>query len=185
MERIAVLRYSKALFEIAVESNLVEEYNKAAKDMLTVLTSEKELTAVMNNPSIPVTERMGVVKTVFSGKVPEAFMGILDLLFKRGRQKQLPDMLRHFEQLYKEYKRVADAKLYSATQLSPQKLSEISGILSKKLDKIINLELVVDPSLLAGFRVEVDGFVFDSSIKNQLAGLKKQLLGAERYSALY
>jgi F-type H+-transporting ATPase subunit delta len=94
-------------------------------------------------------------------------------------------MLRHFEQLYKEYKRVADAKLYSATQLSPQKLSEISGILSKKLDKIINLELVVDPSLLAGFRVEVDGFVFDSSIKNQLAGLKKQLLGAERYSALY
>ena len=184
MERIAVLRYTKALFNLALEQNKVDEFNQAAIDILAVINSDDEFLAVINHLSIPAEQKMTTMKAIFGGKVPEDFMGLFDLLFRRGRQGELVGILEQFGKLYKEHKRIALAKLCSATELPQSKLDEIALTLGKKLDKTIEFELLVDPALIAGFRVEVDGYVFDSSIKNQVEQLKKQLITGGRHSAL-
>ncbi|MCL2169237.1 MAG: ATP synthase F1 subunit delta [Defluviitaleaceae bacterium] len=177
MDRIAVYRYATALFELAIERGLAKEYDKAATDISTVLTSDKDLLGVINHLSIPPHEKMDTMKGIFSGKIPEDFMGIFQLVFRRGRQGELLGILERINELYKDYIKVGVAKLYSATELPKNKLNEIKELLQKKLDKTIEFELHVDPALIAGFRVEIDGLVFDSSMKSQVAALKKELLG--------
>jgi len=178
MERIAVLRYAKALFELAVERGEVELYNKACTDILAVFEADKDLLAVVNHLAIPADQKMQTMKAIFEGKIPEDFLGIFGLVFRRGRQRELSAILERFGQLYREHMRIATAKLYAAAELPQDKLNEISQVLGKKLEKTIEFEKVIDPSLIAGFRVEVDGFVFDASTKNQINVMKKQLLAA-------
>ncbi|MDR2168369.1 MAG: ATP synthase F1 subunit delta [Clostridiales bacterium] len=176
MERIAVTRYTKALFEIAIEKNQVKEYNQAATEIHDVLASDAELMAVVNHLSISAAEKMTTIKAIFEGKIPDDFIGIMDLVLRRGRQGELLGILRKFNELYNEYIKVARATLYSPTELSRPKLNEIAEVLGKKLDKTVDFDFILDPALIAGFRVEVDGHVFDSSLKNQLGMLKRQLL---------
>ena len=178
MEKLAVLRYTKALFDLAVEKNAVQQYNQAAASILNLLESDKDVVGIINHPSIPLDKKMDALTIALAGTVPADFMGIFALMLRRGRKDDILGVLRHFDVLYKEYSRLAVAKLYSSEELPQEKVNEITQILSKKLDKTIEVEKVIDKSLIAGFRVEVDGFVFDASIKNQMNLMKKQLLGS-------
>ncbi|MCL2575168.1 MAG: ATP synthase F1 subunit delta [Defluviitaleaceae bacterium] len=176
MEQIAVLRYAKALFEIAVEKNAVDEYNIAARGILEIINTDEEFAAVINHRSIAADEKMATMTAIFKGKIPEDFLGIFALLFKRGRQSELIGVLERFEVLYKEHKRIAIAKITSAVELPPHKLAEISAQLTQKTGKTIEFEKIVDPTLIAGFKVEVDGHIFDATTKYQIAQLTKQLM---------
>jgi len=177
MEKLAILRYSKALFGLAVEKNAVEAYNNAAKSILAVLESDKDVLGIINHPAIPLQQKMDALSKAFKDKVPDDFIGLFHLLLRRGRKDEILGVLRHFDTLYMDYVRKTVAKLYSPTQLSAEQVAQIAAILAKKLDKTVELEGVIDESLIAGFRVEVDGYVFDASTKHQMEMLKKELLG--------
>ena len=175
MEMLAVLRYAQAIFDLAVEKNQVDEFNQACKDVHTVILSDSQLLAMVNHLSIPAHEKMETMNAIFSGKVPQDFIGMLDLVFKRGRQGELLGILERFEELYKEHNNVVDAEIFAAAEIPSPKLTEIVEMLGKKLGKTVNHTMHIDPALIAGFRVVVGGYVFDSSLKNQLSLMKKKL----------
>ncbi|MDR2183235.1 MAG: ATP synthase F1 subunit delta [Clostridiales bacterium] len=177
MEKLAILRYSKALFALAVEKNAVDAYNDAAKSILAVLETGKDVLGIINHPAIPLEQKMSALEAAFVGKVPEDFIGLFHLLLRRGRKDEILGVLRHFDVLYMDYARKTVAKLYSPVALPSEKVAEIAAILSRKLDKTVQIESIIDDSLIAGLRVEVDGYVFDASIKHQMETLKKELLG--------
>ena len=179
MEKLAVLRYTKAIFELAAEKNAVSEYNDVAARLLGVLEADKEIMGILNHPGIPLEQKTDALKAAFGGMGAAAddFVGLFALLLRRSRKDDILGILRHFDVLYKDYSRLAVAKLYSRETLSAEKVAEITAILSKKLDKTVQIEQIIDESLIAGFRVEVDGFVFDASIKHQMNLMKKELLG--------
>jgi len=177
MEKLAVLRYSNALFALAVEKNAVEAYNTAAKAILAAFENDKDILGIINHPGIPLTDKENALSAAFVGKIPDDFLGLFSLLLKRGRKNEILGVLRHFDTLYMDYVRKTVAKLYSPEELSAEKVAQIIDVLSKKLNKTVQIERIIDKDLIAGFRVEVDGYVFDASIKHQMKMLKKELLG--------
>jgi len=178
MEKLAVYRYSKALFDIAIEKNAVAEFKSAAADVLAALKQDKDVVAMINHPGIPLDKKINAFQAAFLGKIPEDFVGLFALMLKRGREDDIEGVLLHFDELYKEYSNLGTAILYSSELLSVDKINEIAQILSSKTGKSIQIEQIIEPSLIAGFRVELDGFVFDASIKHQMSQMKKQLLGS-------
>ena len=177
MEKLAILRYSKALFALSLEKNAVEAYNDAAKSILAVIEHDKDVLGIINHPAIPLEQKMDALSKAFAGKVPDDFIGLFALLLRRGRKDEILGVLRHFDTLYMDYVRKTVAKLYSPVALPKEKVAEITAILSQKLNKTVLIDSVIDNTLIAGFRVEVDGCVFDASIKHQIESLKKELLG--------
>ena len=176
MDKIAAMRYGKALFELALESSQLEEYNAAAMGLVNLLESDEHFYKMVSHPGIPSDEKVGFVEATLKGKVPEDFIGLIVLLLRRGREDNMHTLFMHFNTLYLDFTKQANGLLLSATQLSESKVEEITKIISQKIDKKATLEVVVNPELLAGFRVEIDGLVFDSSAKGQLNNLKKELL---------
>ncbi|MCL2171033.1 MAG: ATP synthase F1 subunit delta [Defluviitaleaceae bacterium] len=176
MERLAALRYSKALFDTALEQNDLDNYNQAAIALADVLESDELFLPTLRNPSIPRAQKTALVQTALKGRVPDEFLGLIDLVLKRGREDVLVDIFRHFTRLHNEHKSISIAQLTIPENLPAEKINEISAAVSKKLSKTIKIETTIDPSLIAGFRIEVDGFVFDSTTKTQLAEMKKLLL---------
>jgi len=179
MERLAALRYSKALFDSAVENRDVDGYNDTAAALTEILETDKYFLATLKNPSISRAQKSELVHKALQGRVPVDFLGLIELVLKRGREGYLVDIFRHFAVLYNEYKSISIATVTSPIYLEPQRISEIKAVIASKINKSVEIQPVVDESLIAGLRIEVDGYVVDSSLKTKLADMKKQLLKSQ------
>jgi len=176
MDRITALRYSKALFDIAKEQDKIEIYNESAQILSKLLETDENFISALSNPSISKKQKMELVETALRGRIPDDFLGLFELVLRRGREESLIEIFNCFTGLYYEHKRMVKALITSAHILDKIQIDEIKNIISKKINKSIDAEFVVDPSLIAGFRVEVDGVLFDFTVSNKITKLKRQLL---------
>ena len=69
----------------------------------------------------------------------------------------------------------ARALVKSAVALSAQQQKQLSEVLEAKTKKKIHLDLVVEPSLIAGIQVSVLGKTMDGSLAACLDGLARKL----------
>jgi F-type H+-transporting ATPase subunit delta len=72
-------------------------------------------------------------------------------------------------------KEISTVKVISAQPLSKEDQEKIIKIASSSVVgfKNIELETVVDESLVGGFIIEMEDYVYDASVKNQIFRLKK------------
>ena len=61
----------------------------------------------------------------------------------------------------------------SAVALTEREKTELKEKLEKRLGRTIRLECAIDPSLLGGLLVQVDGRVIDGSLKHRLHEIKE------------
>ena len=67
------------------------------------------------------------------------------------------------------------AKIITAIEIDDKEVEEISDALSRVIKKKISPEVSVDPSLIGGIVAEVQGMVYDGSIKRQLEKIKQSI----------
>jgi F-type H+-transporting ATPase subunit delta len=65
----------------------------------------------------------------------------------------------------------------SAMDLDQAQVERISGVFKQVVKKEVDLDVSVDPSLIGGLIAEVEGMVYDGSVKTQIARLKQSLKG--------
>ena len=65
--------------------------------------------------------------------------------------------------------------VYSGTKLSESELQQLQDNLSKKHNRNVTLDNVVDASILGGIKIEYEGNVLDQTINHYLHSLKSSL----------
>ena len=63
----------------------------------------------------------------------------------------------------------------SAAHLSESQLEKLQSVLQKKLGKQPEFHLEVNPSLIGGLYIQVEGLLIDRTVKAQLGGLADRL----------
>jgi F0F1-type ATP synthase delta subunit len=66
--------------------------------------------------------------------------------------------------------------LEQADPLTEAETAELRAMFSKKTGKAIEFDTSVDPTLIAGFKVTVQGKTYDGSLKAQVDKLKNKLV---------
>jgi F-type H+-transporting ATPase subunit delta len=98
---------------------------------------------------------------------------IQSLIAKKSRR--CIDILQNYKRLLRLEIEKRHAAIESASELSPQTLSNILAKLKKKYGDDLTADFVVDPTLLGGMRVRVGSDVWDGSVRNRLQRLQQQL----------
>jgi F-type H+-transporting ATPase subunit delta len=93
----------------------------------------------------------------------------LSLLLKRGRFDLLPAILLEVDRLQIEKRGGVIGDLVSAIPLDAAALSAVSEALSKKFEKPVHLNATVDPAVIAGMRVTINGVTYDGTVRSKLA----------------
>jgi len=78
--------------------------------------------------------------------------------------------------LYMEMKKRAKAVVITPVEVSKDYESALINSLKQITGKEIELEFILDPSLLGGVRIQVGSTMYDSSIKGQLGLLRDKLI---------
>ncbi len=165
--------YAAALFELAVQAGLTEETSEGLETVVSALLQTPEYRALLASPAIGKEERLAALDAAFRGKIPDILLAILRMMISRGHISELNRMARDYEELARGYRGEAVAVVTSAVPLKEAETVALRAKLEKKLGQTVILRCQVDPGLIGGVRVEVDGRVIDGSIRNKLEEIKE------------
>ena len=165
--------YAEALFELAVQADATQETSEGVETVISALMQMPEYRALLASPAISKEERLAALDTAFRGKIPDILLAILRMMVSRGHVSALDGMARDYEELARGYRGESMAVVTSAVPLKEAETVALRAKLEKKLARNIVLQCRVDPALIGGVRVEVDGRVIDGSIRNKLDEIKE------------
>ncbi len=176
--------YAKALTAIQVSSagengarNVAVAQLVSDLDVLAVaVASSRKLQMALGTPVTTFVEKKSVIhalcKQAKSSPLIERFMV---LLCRRGRLRNLPEILAAVKKLQIESEGGIVGDVLSADPLTADDLSQLEKIFSKKVGKKVSLNVREDLALLAGLKVSVAGRTYDSSLQGQLERLRQNV----------
>ncbi len=167
-------RYAQSLFDLAQENNVID---KVYEDMLLikqVCEETPQLKAVLKNPVIKPSKKKNIIHEIFSGKIEQLSVLFIELLVSKRRDVFLFEIADRYTELYKEFKNIKTVRFTTAQILDEEIVSEIRREIEEKLSSKIDLQLFVNPKLLGGFSLTVEGKQYDASFSKQITKLKKE-----------
>jgi len=168
-------RYAKALVEIAVEQDKLEQVNEDVQTFLSVMKN-REFELLVKSPIVNTNKKMSIFNAIFSGKISEITDKFFKIVLRKKRESYLPHIANAFVEQYKVIKNISTVTVTSAKTLSDTALNAIKDKLSKsgEFSKNIELNTKVDKSLIGGFRLEFGDRLYDTSVSYKLEQLKKE-----------
>jgi F-type H+-transporting ATPase subunit delta len=168
-------RYAKALFELAEQQKSVDQIKKEVDVFGQILESDGRLRAFLLSPQVDKQSKTRVLENAISSRVSPLFYHFLLLLLQKGRQPLFPEIVFEWGRLYDKKNNRIRATLISAIALSDAQVQKIRKQLAESThaDLVINNE--VDPAILGGLVIRMDGRVLDASLAHQLERMRKEL----------
>lgn len=176
MAKLVSKTYGDALFELALEEKKEDLLFSEAKTFLEVIRKDDELVKFMKHPNIVKEEKLETGKKIFEQSFSKEFAGFLLLLVQKDRFSEADKILDYFIGRMKEYKKIGIAHVSTAVELSDaQKASVEKRLLDITAYETFEMNYSVDETLLGGMVIRIGDRVVDTSIKNKLKSLSKQL----------
>ncbi len=169
--------YGDALLEAAREKGTLDAVYEEVCALFDIFTEHTDLIQLLNHPQVVKEEKLQIVENVFGGRVSPEMLGFLTTVVDKGRQTEIPAIFRYFIGCVKEMKGIGIAAVTTAVELSEAQKAQVEEkLLATTSYKSFEMDYRVDPSLIGGMVIRIGDRVVDSSIKNRLDDLRKQLL---------
>ena len=160
--------YAEALFMLAREENLIDEFYENLKIVKGIFIENPEYLQFLSTPSIPKSERTAALSQAFEGKIDKHVLSFLQLLCEHGKAESFDECVVEYEHLREFASGTTNAVVKTAVELSETQKSSLIKRLERRTGKAVTLKTVIDESLLGGVQVEIDGELLDGSVKNNL-----------------
>ena len=170
-------RYSRALFEVANETNELDKIENDVRNFQSLFNSSSEIKNFIQNPTQSKNTQNNAInllseKLGFSKNLKNFFL----LLIEKRRIFFVKKISESFLRLCSKKRGEIKASLISSKELSLNELDEISKDLSKSIRSIIKLDYKVDKDLIGGLKLQLGSFMIDTSIKNKLKKYEQAML---------
>ena len=169
--------YAEALFELAAGEQVLEETSDGLVTVISALKQTPEYRQLLASAAVGKAARIEALEDAFRGKIPNVLLGVLRMMVSRGHVGALDGMAREYEELSRQYRGESVALVTSAVPLKEAEAVAIRAELEKRFARRVILRCELDPNLIGGVRVEVEGRVIDGSIRNKLEQIKDVMNG--------
>ena len=170
--------YARTFLDYAASEGGVETLREEFAVVLEVFAKTKGLERALSLSALPEEKRAQILRPL-AERASDPLKRLLRLLELKGRLSLLPAIAEVFLRLEEAGRKVRRARVVSATPLTAGQLETLSkGLSARNPGKTYLLRNDVDASLIAGFRVEEDGLVTDTSLRHKLDGARRSLATA-------
>jgi len=169
-------RYAKSIIDLSVEQNQLELVYNDMKFITRLCKSNPDFVAVLRSPIIKSEKKGKIVSAVVSKQIGKIADGFITLLIKKGRESNLPEIAAAFVDQYNKINGISKVKITTAAAISEEIKNVIIANVKAGGNSKIELETVINQSLIGGFVLEIEGNLVDASILRDLNDIKKQFL---------
>ena len=175
-ERVLARRYARALFQIAVERGLLAQIQEEVDSLAEALHRNPDLRTVLRSQQISKTEKKSTLEHVLGDKASKVFLNFLYLLLQKNRERLFEIIASEFDRLVDQHQKRLRANAITAVPLDSEFVGKLKKLLDSTYQAHVDIENQVDPDILGGIIIRVDGQVFDGSLQSQLRRLRAQLV---------
>ena len=168
-------RYANGLYSIAVDENKVNDWQEEVKTIYRLLKENTDFIGVLASNFLSLEEKEQILDKTLKGVNPN-IVNLLKLLVRNHREKYIIDTLQAFNSLCNGARGVKEGLVYSTYHLDEETLLKISKQVGEKEKHAIELYNIIDPTLIGGIKVVIDGHIYDGSVKSHLSKLRESLL---------
>lgn len=170
-------RYAKSLIDLSIEKGQLEAVYADMKYLQELCKLSREFVTLMRSPIVRNDQKNAILLALTKGKISETTAAFNNLLVRKGREGDLPEIAVAFVEQYNSMKGIHVVKLSTATELTVELKAAIEAKITKAQGfPTIELESSVDEKLIGGFVLEFDNKLVDASILNDLKEIKQQFL---------
>lgn len=118
-----------------------------------------------------------LVEKLFGGRASEATVLIASQLVQQPRERRVRFLLNRALKLVADQRGKAVATVRVASALDAAEQKRLADALSARYDSPVALNVVVDPAVLGGMRVEIGDDVIDGTVSSRINDLRQRLAG--------
>ncbi len=169
----AARRYAEAAFQIGKEENTLDRWDRDLTRLQAAL-AQPELAALMVHPAVPYTSKERVLRRVV-GDVSDEALRLVLLMIRRGHARSIDRMVEQFRALVRRDRGIELAEIRSALPLDDEQRAAIVERLVEVTGKRVEINEVVDESLIGGVTVRIGDVLYDASVRTRLERLRARL----------
>lgn len=173
-------KYTLALYAAITDHEELQRTDQAYRTFMQICDAEPHLLRFLRNPIVPLSARRKVLDTALQACAPPPVMeAMAHLLLERNRFFLLPVIVDQYMRQVDNWLNRVEITIQTAIPLPEELKTKMSESLENFTKSSLRVQCVVDPSILGGMIVNMQGFCFDFSYRNRLELLKKKLLSEE------
>ena len=171
--------YAGALYSLALElgTGFPRKWAEELKTAGSILEENPVYLQLLSSPEISGEERESLLREAFGETLSREPLSFAALMCRRGRARELPDAIRRFADMVDSAERIRHARVTSAYPLTDEEKKRLTEKLEAMEKATVTLSCRVDPSLVGGMMVEIDGRILDGTVRTKLREIKEVIGG--------
>ena len=172
-------RYARALADVIVERRETDDVVKELIDFERVMSEHPQLRDVFASPVIAMERKRAVLAELLARlDLRQTTANFLRVLLDNSRLHDLDQMMNALSRELDTRMNIVSADVTTAREIGQQEKSVLQSQLKAATGKEVRLQFHTDPGIIGGVVTRIGSLIYDGSIKNQLAQMKKRLMSA-------
>ena len=167
------IRYAKALLSSAKEAKVEEQVYSEMTTLDSAFAQIQLLKQAMTNPTLTKEDKIKLLNSVFNNKASKLTQGFINLVVENGREDYFHRIALSFQELYRKDKNIVVTHLTTAIELDEPLKKKIINSVEEQENSKVELRTDVNPDIIGGYILDIDGKRLDASIIRQFSKLSK------------
>lgn len=168
-----ITEYGGGLFALAAEDHLEQQLLNETRQLSELLTPE--YLRLLIDPSLPKSKRISLAGELLDGRAHQYISNFVKLMIERSLAGEIVKCFGEFERLYYEKFGIIKVRAESAIELSDEQKKKLCEKLSLHTGKTVEIEYIIDKTLIGGMRLVFSDRLLDDSIKLKLSEISNAL----------
>jgi F-type H+-transporting ATPase subunit delta len=183
MKKTGILskRYAKALFDLALEMNVLEQVIHDMQLVFDVYYENKDFRLVLDAPIVNQDRKVAIFRRLFKDKVHDVSYKFFMIILRKKREHYLGTIAKQYIALYKKYKKIVTVHLQTAVPIDEKIRKKVIKLLEDQTHGEIDLDEQVKEEIIGGFILAYDDNKYDDSIRAQLQMIKREVADINLY----
>ncbi len=166
-------RYAKALFDLALEQNSLEEIHKDMRLIYEVSLENRDLLLLLKTPVVNTGKKKTILRKVFASNITELSMRFLELMTQKGRETYLREIAHQFNLLYNHHHNIIEAQVTLAYE-DEDIVAQLKKMIEEYTQAKVQISTRVDERLIGGFVLKFADNQYDASLQKKLKNIRAQ-----------
>ena len=166
--------YADALVQVGQDYSVVLENIKKFQE---VINSSQELQEVLNNPTIYDETKFSIINEIFTNKIDKRIIDFVKIIIEKKRFYEFDTIIEAYEKQLDKINNIEHIEVISAIELNENQKEQIIEKLQTKLQKTVIPNWNIDEDIIGGLVVKINDDIIDTSLKNKLENLSKNIKG--------
>ena len=168
--------YGQAIYDLAKSEDLTKEIFEQLQVLCHSLTVEEPgFIKLLGAPTLTKQERCQILDDSFRGKVHPYVLNFMKILTEKGYMRHFASCCDAYRECYYRDNDILLVHAVTAVPLAPEQLKKLTQKLSAVTGKKIELRSRIDPKILGGVRLDLDGKRLEDTVSHRLDAVRSLL----------